>query len=141
MTQCGCMQPVHIYAMYTAWGATSRSLTEWWRIFLRMLACPKCIPINRATSITALSNAGFEARHMTVSGYRNETSVRSYLKDTTSDQKRSMSATISKLTTYEPVDLFNDGLDNMLCKVNTVLTMLRLKHCKLFDLFSLIVAL
>jgi len=78
---------------------------------------------------------------MTVSGYRNETSVRSYLKDTTSDQKRSMSATISKLTTYEPVDLFNDGLDNMLCKVNTVLTMLRLKHCKLFDLFSLIVAL
>jgi len=70
----------------------------------------------RATTITALSNAGFEARHiMTVSGHRNEASVRSYVKDTTSDQKRSMSATLSKLTTDEPVDLFSDGLDDMLC--------------------------
>ena len=52
----------------------------------------------RATTISALSHAGFEARHiMTASGHRNETSVKNYVRDTTSEQKRQMSSSISKL--------------------------------------------
>ena len=55
----------------------------------------RCI---RATTISALSHAGFEARHiMTASGHRNETSVKSYVRDTTSEQKRQISSSISKL--------------------------------------------
>ena len=47
----------------------------------------------RATTISALSHTGVEARHiMTVSGHRNETSVKSYVRDTTSEQKRQMSS-------------------------------------------------
>lgn len=43
----------------------------------------------RATTITGFSYAGFEVRHiMTVSGHRNESSVKSYVRDTTSEQKR-----------------------------------------------------
>ena len=52
----------------------------------------------RAMTISALRHAGFEARHiMTASGHRNETSVKSYVRDTTSEQKRQISSSISKL--------------------------------------------
>ena len=50
----------------------------------------------RATAISALDRAGYEARHiMTVSGHRNEASIMSYSRDTSTDQKRQMSETIS----------------------------------------------
>lgn len=52
----------------------------------------------RATAITALDQAGFEARHIaTVSGHRNEASIRSYSRDTSTAQKRKISATLSSL--------------------------------------------
>lgn len=71
----------------------------------------------RATAITALSNAGFEARQiMTISGHRNESSVRSYVQDTTSDQKRSMSASLSKLVQVkEHAEELWDEEDDFLC--------------------------
>lgn len=50
----------------------------------------------RATSITQLSNAGFEARHIkTVSGHRNEASIASYCSDTSAKQKQDMSTALS----------------------------------------------
>lgn len=52
----------------------------------------------RATTISALSHKGFEARHiMTVFGHRNETSVKSYVRETTSEQKRQMSSSSASL--------------------------------------------
>lgn len=43
----------------------------------------------RATAISALDMAGYEARHITtVSGHRNEASIKSYSRDTSTDQKR-----------------------------------------------------
>lgn len=51
----------------------------------------------RATSITLLSDAGFEARHIkTVSGHKNEASITSYCTDTSLEQKREMSSVLSK---------------------------------------------
>ena len=50
----------------------------------------------RATMITTLSHVGFEARHiMTISGHKNESSIRSYCSDTTAEQKRQMSDAIT----------------------------------------------
>ena len=50
----------------------------------------------RVTAISALDRAGYEARHMmTVSGHQNEASIMSYSRDTSTDQKRQMSETIS----------------------------------------------
>jgi hypothetical protein len=58
----------------------------------------------RATAITSLDSAGFEARDiMTVSGHRSEASIRSYSK-TSDDKKRSMSAAISKLMPSSKVE-------------------------------------
>jgi len=54
----------------------------------------------RAIAITTLSDVGFETRPiMTVSGHRNESSVRCYVSDTTAVQKRQMSEALSDLTT------------------------------------------
>ena len=52
---------------------------------------------------------------MTVSGHRNETSVKSYVRDTTVKQKKEMSATISSLAP-EPASVheFEDGLNDVL---------------------------
>ncbi|CAG2251361.1 KCTD1_15 [Mytilus edulis] len=53
----------------------------------------------RATCITVLSDSGFEARHIvTISGHRNEQSVQNYVRDTSTAQKRDMSASISSYT-------------------------------------------
>ncbi|KAK3106038.1 hypothetical protein FSP39_011471 [Pinctada imbricata] len=53
----------------------------------------------RATSIQALSDAGHELRHiMLLTGHRNEASIRSYSRDCSDDQKRSLSNTLSKIT-------------------------------------------
>jgi hypothetical protein len=52
----------------------------------------------RATAITTLHQAGYEARHiMTVSGHRNEASIKSYSRDTSTNQKREMSEAISSM--------------------------------------------
>ena len=52
----------------------------------------------RATAITTLDQAGYEARHiMTVSGHRNEASIKSYSRDTSTNQKRKMSEAISSI--------------------------------------------
>jgi len=51
----------------------------------------------RATAIATLDQAGYEARHMTVSGHRNEASIKSYSRDTSTDQKRKMSEAISSI--------------------------------------------
>ena len=68
----------------------------------------------RATTITALSYAGFQTRQiMAVSGYKNESSVRSYVQDPTTEQKRSMSATLSSLV-KDDENHFNDGFDDAL---------------------------
>jgi len=77
----------------------------------------------RAIAITTLSDAGFETRHiMTVSGNRNEASVRSYVSDSTAVQKHQMSEELSDLTTKmtgnaEPQTRsgLNDGFDDALC--------------------------
>ena len=54
----------------------------------------------KATCITVLSESGFEARQIvTVSGHRNEQSVQNYVCDTSTAQKRSMSASLSSFTT------------------------------------------
>ena len=53
----------------------------------------------RATCITVLSESGFEARHIvTSSGHKNEQSVQNYVRDTSTAQKRNMSALISSFT-------------------------------------------
>jgi hypothetical protein len=42
----------------------------------------------RATAITTLDQAGYEARHiMRVSGHRNEALIKSYSRDTSTNQK------------------------------------------------------
>ncbi|WAQ94259.1 hypothetical protein MAR_006730 [Mya arenaria] len=70
----------------------------------------------RATAITALSHAGFEARHiMTISGHRNESSVRSSVKDTTPQQKRVMSETLSNILPHSICSVFDDGMNDALC--------------------------
>ena len=72
----------------------------------------------RATATTALSHTGFEARHiMTVLGHSHESSVRSYVSDTTAIQKRNMSEALSDITaassyTHQRDDVFNDGMDD-----------------------------
>ncbi|CAC5412749.1 unnamed protein product [Mytilus coruscus] len=54
----------------------------------------------RATAIQAMSDAGFEIRHITyMSGHRNEASVRSYSRDCYTLQKKSISDTLSTLST------------------------------------------
>jgi hypothetical protein len=76
----------------------------------------------RATAISALERAGYEARHiMTVSGHRNEASIMSYSRDTSTDQKRQMSVTISYIipgsTANEvnvPSEVKTDHADNSL---------------------------
>ncbi len=58
----------------------------------------------RATSITLLSEAGFEARHIkTVSGHRNEASIASYCTDTSMKQKEAMSAVLSAHTSQDAI--------------------------------------
>lgn len=53
----------------------------------------------RATCITVLSESGFEASHiLTISGHRNEQSVRNYVGDTSTAQKRDISVSISSFT-------------------------------------------
>ena len=52
----------------------------------------------RATAIATLDQAGYEARHiMTVSGHRNEASIKSSSRDTSTNQKRKMSEAISSI--------------------------------------------
>ena len=71
----------------------------------------------KTKAITALSPAGFEARHiMTVSAYRNGYSIRRYVFDTTATQKRSMSEALSDVTAeHESInDGFNEGIEDAL---------------------------
>ena len=50
----------------------------------------------RATSIQAMNDAGFEARQiMFMTGHRNEASIRSYNRDCSTHQKKSISTTLS----------------------------------------------
>jgi len=59
----------------------------------------------RATCITVLSESGFEARHIVIiSGHRNEQSVRNYVRDTSTAQKRDMSVSISSFTEQSDVN-------------------------------------
>ena len=52
----------------------------------------------RATAIATLDQAGYEARHiMTVSGHRNEASIKRSSRDTSTNQKRKMSEAISSI--------------------------------------------
>ena len=52
----------------------------------------------RATSITALNDAGYDSRHiMSVSKHKSECSIRSYCQDASAAQKSKMSATLSKV--------------------------------------------
>lgn len=54
----------------------------------------------RATAIQALSDAGFELRHiMFMSGHKNESSVRSYSRDCSLEQKKCLSETLSSVVT------------------------------------------
>lgn len=49
-----------------------------------------------ATAISTLQRAVYEAPHiMTVSGHRNEAFIKSYSRNTSTDQKRQMSETIN----------------------------------------------
>ncbi|XP_071847561.1 uncharacterized protein [Apostichopus japonicus] len=57
----------------------------------------------RATVITELSNSGFDSRTIsTSSGHRCKASIRSYCTDSSTAQKRSMSATLSRCFNEEP---------------------------------------
>ena len=52
----------------------------------------------RATAIQGMSDAGLELRHiMLMSGHKNESSVRSYSRDCSTSQKKSISTTLSTL--------------------------------------------
>lgn len=53
----------------------------------------------RATSITTLSQAGFEARHIrTISGHKNDASLDSYVRETSTNMKRAMSEALSSVS-------------------------------------------
>ena len=53
----------------------------------------------RATSIQAMSDSGHELRHiMFVTGHKNESSIRSYSRECSSDQKANISNTLSSLS-------------------------------------------
>ena len=53
----------------------------------------------RATAITKMNDAGFEARHiMFMSGHRNESSIRSYNRNLSSEQKQRLSKSLSVMT-------------------------------------------
>ena len=57
----------------------------------------------RATSITILDEAGFEARHiMSVSGHKNESSIRSYASKTNEVIKHAMSVGLSNAVSEKP---------------------------------------
>ena len=52
----------------------------------------------RATSITALNDAGYDSRRiMSVSKHKSECNIRSYCQDASAAQKSKMSATLSKV--------------------------------------------
>lgn len=56
----------------------------------------------QATCITLLSEAGFEGRHIiTISGHCSEEIIKSYCRDTSNEQKRDMSKSISNFTIVE----------------------------------------
>nr|XP_022306586.1 uncharacterized protein LOC111112973 [Crassostrea virginica] len=56
---------------------------------------PHCL---RATAITYLNDSGFEARHiMFMSNHKNESSLRSYNRSVSSNQKKSLSKTLSSM--------------------------------------------
>lgn len=67
----------------------------------------------RATAIQFMSDAGFQARHiMFMSGHRSEASLRSYSRNMSTEQKKSISSTLSAVATgSEPcVDIPNNQL-------------------------------
>jgi hypothetical protein len=52
----------------------------------------------RATTIQGMNDAGFEVRHiMHMSGHKNEASVRSYNRECSTQQKKTMSGTLAGL--------------------------------------------
>lgn len=58
----------------------------------------------RATAIQAMNDAGFELRHiMYMSGHKNESSVRSYNRDCSTNQKESLSDTLSSISSGKAV--------------------------------------
>lgn len=59
----------------------------------------------RATSITYLNDSGFEARHiMFMSNHKNESSLRSYNRSVSSNQKKSLSSTLSSMASASRPD-------------------------------------
>lgn len=63
---------------------------------------PHCL---RATSITYLNDSGFEARHiMFMSNHKNESSLRSYNRSVSSNQKKSLSSTLSSMASASRPD-------------------------------------
>ncbi|CAC5420085.1 KCTD1_15 [Mytilus coruscus] len=78
----------------------------------------------RATCITVLSDSGFEARHIvTISGHRNEQSAQNYIPDTSTAQKRDMSASISSYTAANSTTNLdqnnnNENMNNSIFDVN-----------------------
>lgn len=58
------------------------------------------------TGYTALTDSGFEAKHsVIITGHRNEQSVQNYVRDTSTAQKREMSASISSHTSSVQIQL------------------------------------
>ena len=84
----------------------------------------------RATCITLLSEAGFEGRHIiTVSSHHSEESVKSYCRETSNEQKRDMSKSISNFTIVEntsnTIDVSNEESNSNStenCEFDTAIT-------------------
>jgi len=84
----------------------------------------------RATCITLLSEAGFEGHHIiTVSGHRSEESIKSYCRDTSNEQKRDMSKSISNFAIVEntsnTIDVSNEESNSKStenCEFDTAIT-------------------
>lgn len=69
----------------------------------------------RATAITAMNDAGFEARHiMFMSGHRNEGSIRSYNRSVSSNQKLKISNALSTLSTSKSNEAEETPVENPL---------------------------
>lgn len=59
----------------------------------------------RATAIQAMNDAGFELRHiMFMSGHKNESSVRSYTRECSTNQKKQISNALATITNINQID-------------------------------------
>jgi len=68
----------------------------------------------RATAIQGMSDAGFQLRHiMYMSGHKNESSVRSYNRSCSSNQKEALSDTLSTISTCNPATSEKPAVSNL----------------------------